>query len=98
MHLCLCMLGTTVGEISFFGIVITVTSHKRRGIPNHRQVDCLSHSLCELITKETTNLRIIGIASDRQIPRNDLVIGNVFPYRGTMCLPLSSISELQNQS
>ena len=45
--------------------IITVTSHERHGIPHHRHLDCLLHSLFELTNKvNMKDLHYWGFASE----------------------------------
>ena len=51
----------------------TMSSHDRQGVSNHRQLDCLLHSLLELTSKYTSNSRTTGIL------KRDLQLNCGFP-------------------
>ena len=51
---------SAIRRIALCGIIIIVSSHERKRIPNHSQLDCLLHGLYDLRTKGTSHIRITG--------------------------------------
>ena len=68
------------GEIMLQGrygkyVSITMTSHERHGVLNHRQVDSLFNNLLRLITQGRSNLHIAGPLWWETTSTNDRSIG-----------------------
>ena len=77
---------STHNDIAVCNYFITVTSHKRLGVSNHRQLNCLFNNLLRLTTTmEASRYRITGLlweesTGDHRLPLQRQVMRKSFPH------------------